>query len=220
MALIIPKSQTTILGKLLQYEPEKLNSLLEVFRSSRADLLAVGLSKAVAKAIDIRDKEADQVVQTLLSVYATRASHKTPVDQFLPELCDAMQETGLKPSPANWEPFKKFISELLNLKGAIEVTSKALSILLANERNFTGAHIFTDVRPVFKEDPSDAPAGMVIVHTLGLHYMEGNTRKDFFVALDSHDLKRLKEVVERAFLKETCLVQVFSKSDMPVVTPN
>jgi len=220
MALVIPKSQTTILGKLLQYEPEKLNALLEVFRSAHAALFAVGLAKAVSKAVAIREKESAQVVQTLLSVYATRASHKTPVDLFLQEVCDAMQETNLKPSHGNWEPFKKFISELLNLKGAIEVTSKALSILMGNERNFAGAHIFTDIRPVFKENPADVPAGAVIVHTLGLHYMEGHARKDFFLALDSRDLKIMKDVIERAFLKETSLVQFLSKSEMSVVTPS
>ena len=195
MALIIPKSQATILGKLLQYDVAKLETLLEIFRSAHADLFPVGLAKEVTKLAGIREKEAMPVVQALLSVYATRASHKTPVESFLQEVCDAMMELGLKPSHGNWEPFKKFISELLNLKGTIEVTSKAMSILIGNERNFSGARIFTDIRPVFKENPSDPPAGAVIVHTIGLNYLEGHVRKDFFLALDSRDLKILKEVI-------------------------
>jgi hypothetical protein len=219
MALTIPKSQATILGKLLQYDLGKLDALLRVFRSGHADLVPVGLAKELSKEAGIREKEAAQVVQVLLSVYATRSSHKAPVEQFLQEVCDAMQEMGLKPSHGNWEPFRKFLGDLLNLKGAIEVTSKAFSILIGNERNFAGARIFTDIRPVFRENPSDPPAGAVIVHTIELQYMEGHARKEFFLALDSRDLKTMKDVIERAFLKETCLLQVLAKTELAVVMP-
>lgn len=220
MALVIPASQVTALGKLLQYDLGKLTSLLEIFRSAHADLFPVGLAKEVAKGTGIREKEAVQVVQALLSVYATRVSHKTPVEPYLQEVCDAMQEKGLKPSHGNWEPFKKFITELLNLKGAIEVNSKALQILMGNERNFVGARIFTDIRPVFRENPSDPPAGAVIVHMIGLNYMEGSVRKEIFLALDSSDLQTLKNVIERASLKEACLLTLLSKSELAIVLPN
>jgi hypothetical protein len=219
MALIIPKGQVTVLGKLLQYDLPKLNALLEVFRSAHADLFPVGLIKEVTKGTSIREKEASQVVHALLSVYATRASHKAPVEQFSQDVCDAMQELNLKPSHGNWGPFKSFITDLLNLKGAIEVTSKAVSILIGNQRNFAGARIFTDIRPVFKENPSDPPAGAVIVHTIALDYVEGHARKDFYLALDSADLKAMKEVIDRAFLKEACLLQILSKAEISVVMP-
>jgi len=219
MALIIPKGQAAALGKLLQYDSAKLDSLLAVFRSAQADLVPVALIKEVVRAAQIREKDAAVVVQALLSVYATRASHKTPVEQFLQDVCDAMQEMNLKPSHGNWDQFKKFITEVLNMKGAIEVTSKAFSILLGNERNFVGARIFTDIRPVFKENPSDPPAGAVIVHNIELSYMEGNAKRNFFLALDSRDLKRMKEVIERAFLKEASLVQFLSNVELAIVRP-
>lgn len=220
MALNIPIGQIRAFGKILQFDAVKLKSLLEIFRSAHADLIPFELSKQVAKVAGIRDREAMQIVQALLSLYAARVSQKAPVEAFLQEVCESIQEAGIKPKNGNLELFKKFITDLLSLKGAIEITSKALNILMGNERNFVGARIFTDIRPVFKENPSDPPAGAVIVHTIRLDYVEGNARKGFFLALDSSDLQALKSVIERASLKEACVVPLLSKLELPVVMPS
>jgi len=42
------------------------------------------------------------------------------------------------------------------------------------------------------------PAGALIVHTLKLEYKQGNEEKDFYIALDTNDVKKLREQLDRA----------------------
>jgi len=78
--------------------------------------------------------------------------------------------------------------------------------------------ILTDVRPVFEPSaPEAAPAGAVIVHTLKISYRGDNSAKDFFVALDSEDVRQLTEQLERARSKAESLKSVLKAAEVPYI---
>ncbi len=62
----------------------------------------------------------------------------------------------------------------------------------------------------------DTPKGAMIIHNLHIHYQadEEGDHKDMFIALDSEDLKNLKEAIERADKKQISLQAVLKKADI------
>jgi hypothetical protein len=79
---------------------------------------------------------------------------------------------------------------------------------------FLNSRIATDIRPVFGINIEDAPQAAMIVHNLHIHFQsdeEGN-HKDIYLALDSDDLKSLKDAIIRAEQKEIGLSKIFEKA--------
>jgi len=217
----IPKGQLVVLGKILQYDQARLALLFGIFRDSKPSLFLTDTIKQLSEKLQVPEKETREIARTLYSVYASRVSfaHKIDVQTFVEKICEALQLSNILPADGDWNKFRKFIADLLNLKGAIELTSKAYDVLTANERNFIGARIVTDLRPVFKENPADEPAGAVIVHMLKFDYREDGSNKEFVLALDSLDVQLLKHLVERASIKEASLLAMAAKMSFAVVKP-
>lgn len=217
----IPKEQLSVLGKIIQFDQKNLDLLLEVFRESKPALFIDGLAEAASEKLKIGENEAQEIVRVLGSIYAARISlsHRVNFESFLKNICDALKAEKNVPPDADWQKFIKFVTDLLNQKGAIEYSSKALDVLLQNERNFITARIVTDFRPVFKENPADEPAGAVVVHQLKITYREDGEQKNIFFALDSSDIQTLKRVAERAVNKEASTLALASKLNLAVVRP-
>lgn len=215
----IPEGQLATLGKIFLYDQDRLDLLLVVFRDAKPSLFINDFVSTITESLKTTSNEAEEIARTLVSVYASRVAlaQKISIEEFLNNICDALSVNH--PPDENWNRFRKFITDFLNLKGSMELTSKSLSVLMANERNCIGSRIVTDFRPVFKENPADEPAGAVIVHSLKLDYREGDQPKEFFIALDSRDVHLLKQAVERALIKEATLIALAGKMNLSVVRP-
>lgn len=81
---------------------------------------------------------------------------------------------------------------------------------------YISSRIITDIRPVFDIDVDEVPKGGLIVHNLHIHYQADEERghKDIYIALDSNDVKALKEALIRAEKKQKSLKSIFDKSGM------
>jgi len=87
--------------------------------------------------------------------------------------------------------------------------------MLEHEHVWHSARVLTDLRPVFGADPKQAPAAAVIIHNLKIAHQAGREIREFFVALDNQDLRKLQEVLERAVKKEASLSSVAEKAGLP-----
>lgn len=82
------------------------------------------------------------------------------------------------------------------------------------DRVFRDARILTDIRPVFGMDPTAGPLAGIVIHTLRIDYHEAGDHPSFHVALDTGDLRRPWELVERAIKKEASLKTEIEKTSM------
>lgn len=98
------------------------------------------------------------------------------------------------------------------------VASKALDLLIAQPNTLIGARIFTDLRPIFHDDPSISPAGALVFHQLRLTYHGNHGHQDFFVTVNTNDLKILKKAIERAEVKALTLMRVAQTAQLHVVS--
>jgi hypothetical protein len=95
----------------------------------------------------------------------------------------------------------------------LELNTKAIAVITDHENLFYQAKILTDARPVFNDDGSKLEA-MAIVHMLRIHFEHNQNHEDFFTALDSSDLKKLKAVIDRAERKAQVLQAMFKANNI------
>ncbi|HEY1397015.1 hypothetical protein [Roseateles sp.] len=100
---------------------------------------------------------------------------------------------------------KKLRANLLTIldNATVRIKAKAMRLLATHERALSQCEIFSDIRPVFKTDGKIEVESAVVYHTLRIEHTGSDDT--FSIALDSHDLKRLKKAVERAIEKESAL---------------
>lgn len=93
----------------------------------------------------------------------------------------------------------------------LATTAVAADLQTQNARNYQGAKIVTDLRPVFTDHVDEEPAGAVIVETLQLQtWGRDGASELIFVSMDEADLKQLMSIVDRA-LKKTETLRKFIK---------
>jgi hypothetical protein len=81
------------------------------------------------------------------------------------------------------------------------VAHKAQTLVMNSERLMIDSRILTDIRPVFGQCQTDSILGYAISQTLKIDYRDSHGNGEFYVALDSSDLRSLKQIIDRALEK-------------------
>lgn len=153
-----------------------------------------------------------EIRSLLVSLYAIKSTHEIPLDEFVNDVCDAIDESSDSAiafaTDDERRKFKEVLATLLDAE-PFAMATKAYDLQTEGERTFCDARILTDLRPVFGKDIASGPAGMVIIHRLklGYHNSEGEHRT-FYIALDAEDLVTLKKAIDRAELKARSLKSI------------
>lgn len=78
----------------------------------------------------------------------------------------------------------------------------------------------TDIRPIFHADVTEKPGSVVIVHMLRMTERDNfQEQKDTYYALDSNDIRNLRNLIERALKKEEVLKNLMKESGITVIAP-
>jgi hypothetical protein len=150
-----------------------------------------------------------KLIGMLTSLYRVRDRSNISPEKMADDLYDAIQKEGGSLVPQqNAAEFKSRLAQFLNLGSLNVVATKAQELQSDVERAFCDARILTDLRPVFGNEISGGPTAMIIVHTLKLRYHEGakGELKEMYFGIDSDDIAKLKQVLERAEIKAKSLV--------------
>jgi hypothetical protein len=207
--LTIPEKYYSAVAKirrLSEVDVEVLSSALQQ-ASSTTDPRQLA-AQIASKVTGINDQDLREIVRTLSALCQVRASAEVTVTQFAADLREAMRDSGNKELavPDEEAPgFERRISKLIQAD-ALNVAAKAADLRVEYPKLFCDARILTDLRPVFGADPAARPIGFVFAHTLKLdfHVADGG-HEEFYVALDSGDIAKLKDVLRRAEIKSESL---------------
>jgi hypothetical protein len=216
----VPDTFKQPLAKLLDLPDKDAVALDRVLEKAPPTLLARDLAKRISAETAIEARDAEQLSRLLISLYSLRETTEEPIPEFVESVCESAQATGLKElskdSP-NWPRFKDRLAKLLSFTQSIGVASKAHDVMTEHEHVLCDMRILTDVRAIFNPDPKEPPAAVVITHQLKIAYHEGGATKEFYVAMDSEDLRTLKKLVERANHKEQSLRTLIEATKVPVL---
>lgn len=213
MQIRIPKGYDEPLRRLSAMSGQQRHRLVAAIRNSEAVLDPDGLIQQVKAQVSIDEKTVESIVWLLISM--VRAAEGSP-DTFAREVVRAAKES-LSLKDADSAAFEKDLIQLLTSNESLGVTAKVAVLRGEFGRVFCDGRILTDIRPVFGADASMAPRAAAIVHTLRITYHEGDAHNEFFVALDTDDLRQLRSLIDRAIKKEASLVAEVKKTTMRIL---
>jgi hypothetical protein len=220
--LRIPKENEVGLKKLAALDDESVRELASTLREVSPVLSPTELSSKVASEVDtIPRRDIDDIVGVLLPLYLVREAREASTPEIAEDVCQFMDQSDdneLRLSSNDRARFKTYLVELLDVE-TVRLGSKALEMLFENQRSFLSARIVTEVRPIFGSHPEDTPAGALIVHMLKITYREEGQNKEFFVALDTTDVDKLGNVLDRADKKAESLKAFLDRSRVSYIDP-
>jgi hypothetical protein len=219
--LYIPEGYRAGLSKIRKLDERSLreirNALDQVTDTfHRPDEVAV---EAVSSISRTNSDEFKEIAEALGTLYSVKMSRNLPLDQFVDDVCDALESidsTELKLQPSERPQFKEKLAILFG-SPRFDIVAKAWDLKTDDERVFCGARILTDMRPVFGHNVKEGPQAMVIVHLLKLGFDRvGDSKRhnEFHLSLDAEDLGTLRELIKRAEDKAGALRN--SVKDIPV----
>ena len=138
---------------------------------------------------ELKDLNPDELADLLLKSYIEQTHDESPIVK------DSLKSNLL------------VVFENLN---NILVSYKVFSLLSENGKIFTGSHIISDIRLIFKDKINNKDRNALIIHKLKVITEESNEKKEYFFSLDTSDLKKLKEQIERAEEKDKLIREQYS----------
>ncbi len=112
------------------------------------------------------------------------------------------------------------LSSILDTR-AIRVLARSLDLYTEHQRLFMGVRVITDLRPIFdypEVELSTGPIGTLIEHDLRITYQEDGRPKSIHLALDTSDLRKLRDAIDRADEKTAALSTAAAEADISIVT--
>ncbi len=195
----IPPTHRAALVVLAELTQEAFQSLCDTLESLPATLQRDEMFTRIQAVL--RSEDAGKA-NDLLSALLGAATLKGRREVEAKELAKAVAyQDSLDITTSTREVLTERLFRLLQIRSVAKV-AKAFDMLFEHERVFHGARVITDIRPVFPDDVSEGADGAVLLHTLKLDLHVASGSSELYVALDSRDLQRLKQVLQRALEKD------------------
>ena len=219
--LQIPREYEEGLAKLGRLNDESAQELLAALQEVPATVNPSSLSSAVAAKVDtIAANDVEEMVPALLSLYTHRDYFQAAISDVVEGIAQALEENEserFRISSDERADFESRLADFLNVN-RLDETARAGRLLLENEHSLREARVVTDIRPIFEpENPEAPPKGALLVHTLKISYLGDNRTKNFFVALDTNDVRELLEQLQRADAKAESLKSVLKAAGVSYI---
>jgi hypothetical protein len=145
------------------------------------------------------------IIAALISVVEIFENAKRNIEVFSKEFSESYLVSNPEATQEDVETLKRNLSILLKAFDNIRITSKARDVMTTNSANFRDARIISDIRLVFDDDLQESEKLAVVVHDLSIDHYKDGKKKTFFASMDLSDLKKLKDVLDRAILKDSVI---------------
>lgn len=199
------------MSALAQLSPEENEGLAAAVEALPAFANVPSIEDAATEALAGTDVQAIGLVAALLSLRGqTREIAARDIAQQL------VASPTLEIEPDRRDAFIDCVSRLLE-SDAIATTAIAVDLQTQHSRNFASARVFTDIRPVFRGDVGQRPAGAVLSEVLLIETWDRDGEgESLYIALDEADLLQLQDVISRALKKTETLKTLLSGASLDV----
>ena len=199
--------------KMASLEKEVFANIEEGLSYTSLTLTISSLAEKVAKLKNLDTSEVKEIFLSAGSLIPF-LDKKIEVKEIVKDIAVLALENKIV-DPENIETLKLRLTTLLNNE-QVYYASKSSVVLTEHGNVFIQARVLTDIRPIFSINVQETPKAGMIIHNLHIHYQgdqEGD-HKDLFLALDSKDIKSLKDSLIRAEQKESALQKLYDKIGM------
>ena len=216
MPLDIPAENRSAIATVKTLTPAVLEQFISALEAAPPISNPHGMADHIAKQLpSFPENRLVPVLEMLYTLYYIRDLSGVNPNTFLDDLMDgAARASELRLAQGGASKLRLILEKLLSID-TLRTVSKASRLQRDGERLYCSAKILSDIRPVFRSDPSLPPVGAVITHTLKVGYHEGSGHMETQIVLDSDDLARLAAVVQRAQVKDKTLRKFLIRSKLP-----
>jgi hypothetical protein len=196
-----------------------LSAITEVHPFVDIDSLVLEISPKIEE-VSINDLQ--EILKAIHSIYSLRIQGNLKNTEIITGLINAVSsdDTFSQLSAEELAHFKQRLTKILAIDGSISISSQALILLQEYDSIFLNSRIITDVRPIFKAETKEEIAGALVVHTLKIAYQDASGSKEFYVALDSSDVKKLQEQLSQSLIEAKVIQAMLNKADVIYLDPN
>ncbi|MCW9679221.1 hypothetical protein FJR41_000035 [Dolichospermum planctonicum UHCC 0167] len=196
-----------------------LSAITEVHPFVDIDSLVLEISPKIEE-VSINDLQ--EILKAIHSIYSVRIQGNLKNTEIITGLINAVSsdDTFSQLSAEELAHFKQRLTKILAIDGSISISSQSLILLQEYDSIFLNSRIITDVRPVFKAETKEEIAGALVVHTLKIAYQDASGSKEFYVALDSSDVKKLQEQLSQSLIEAKVIQAMLNKADVVYLDPN
>jgi hypothetical protein len=201
---------------LLQADDAAIRSLHVALAETSPALNAHMLAKRLSGIVQGFDRRSLRLLmEFLVSTVQVWKKTRLPAEDFAKSIANALiADKAFALSQSDADRFSSRLPQFLTLENSIGITAKAFDVLSEHQRTYCNARIVSDIRTVFPDDIDSEPQNAVINHMLRIGYHENDEHQEFFVALDSGDLKHLKKQIERAERKAEALKRLLQSANI------
>lgn len=211
----IPEQALPDLKRIAEFDDALFDSLLKAIGDTAPTLTKAQFSRALAAKVATADDEDIQaVLRTAFALYAIK-ERVGITSQELSEAVtssEAASSPELQLAPDAKDRLRHRLALLLGFDGTLGVSAKALDVMTDHERIFCKARILSDIRPVFTDQLESASA--MIIHTLQIGFHQDGEHHDYYFALDTDDIQKLKGIIDRAERKTVALQSILKKAEV------
>ena len=213
----IPDEALPDLVTISELDEKLFESLIDVIGSTEPTLTAGDFASRIEEKVRLPEKgHLKAVLGTAFVLYSLKEKVGLPAVDVAEAIVRSAAVANSKEF-AHEEKRKELadrLQALLGLDKSLGVTSKAFDVMTEHQRTFVSARILSDIRPVFAEQPESASAA-VIIHNLQIVFQQAGRGEQFYVAMDTDDIAKLKQVIERAEKKTAALRAMLDASKVP-----
>lgn len=219
-SLNIPKKDLPILKKLLDLSDRQFASLLSAIRKAKPTVSTRKFVHNIAhKVNNIQKPEIAELLRVSFLLYIMKDKAGTSAQELAQSVAESYSKSSARDTQLASKHVRRLanrIAALLSFDKSMAVTAKAFDILTEHDHTFCRSRILSDIRPIFTDSAESASAA-VIIHTLQIGFHDGGSgpHKEFYVALDTHDIQILKEIITRAEKKTVALEAILRTSKVP-----
>lgn len=213
MTLQIPSRFHSSLKKLSKLEPSSISALAKQFAALvptfDLDSLAVQLAS-----VNLSAEEINELVSLLISLFKVSDAADIGLEEFIQDVCESASE--VLENDEDSAKLSENLRALLVRENAIGITAKAMDVFTEHDHSFRSCRVLTDLRPVFssRADYGDEKiVAAMATHTLKVEYTESAIRKEFFISMDSNDIRLMLKALERALAKENVLKELVDRQE-------
>jgi hypothetical protein len=224
MAIRVPDPHKKPLARLADLSDTQVAALDHALRtvspaiSPRA--LADNVRAVPEVGLDLPTGELSAILSVLLSLALAQRRQQKSLDEFVADVLRAAKAQDLAKltsEPDSIDTLERKLALLLRENQIIEITARAGDVFFAHEELYATSRVLSDLRPIFATDDAVVPTVGMIVHNLELSVAGSGERARHYIAMNVHDLRELRRVVDRALAKDQALRRVIEAAGMTYI---
>ncbi len=149
------------------------------------------------------------ILEAVTELDEYRSSGDLDVEDIIEQSYKAILELETVKTDEDAQQIYERLKQLINADSNIAITSKISDLKADYEKIFLHSRIVNDVRPIFGEDCSKNPKGMLITHNLKIAYRDIEGFKEIYLSLDMNDVLQIFEQINRTIYKSNSLEKMF-----------